>query len=674
MKKALSILLAMLMLVPMAAFLPVHAASSLDLRVTPFASDCTEIKAWYNSNDKSYDLFLPADADASALKVRFSGGDTLTVGDRTLRNGDVTDVFAAGGTCSVKVGRNTFTVKCYQSANIPSIYIQTESGSLSYIHANKENKEPGVITTVEDGEIKLDAAVLKQMKGRGNSTWGQAKKPYNIKFDKKTSLLGMPKAKKWTLLASAMDPSLIHNYIALALGTEIGLPYTSEMRYADLYVNGEYLGNYIVVESVEVGSNRVEINDLEDANEDANPNVDIEALSRGGVGGKANGSRKWVNLPNDPENITGGYLMEFDYQTRYDEEASGFKSNAGNSITVKSPEYASKNEVNYIADYYQEFEDAVMSETGTNALGKHYTEYIDLESFAKNYVLQELTFNIDGGQTSFYIYKDADSDKFVAAPIWDFDYSLGQFGQVKVEIDTTDPTLWFVNMLYYIRNDEGNADQTICDTPLRMLFMRQADFRSAAAEQWTAITDLAQTLLPDFARMGQDLTASAVMNALRWGTFGKSTDVNKLANSYAAECSKSVSFLTTRAAALTPGFSENRAFLYYDANGGTGRRVEAKVHVLGDSVKVKDKGSGRFQVLAPYQFDTLKNWNTRPDGTGTSYAPGDTIVLTQECTVLYAQYREMKTTEKADEHVRSFWKKIEDFFVRLWEKIVSIFK
>ena len=674
MKKLLSILLAALMLLPLAAFLPVQAASSLDLRVTPFASDCTEIKAWYNKNDGAYDLFLPADADASALRVNFTGGDTLTVGGVTLHNGDVTDVFAPNGAYTVSVGGSSFTVKCCQSANIPSIYIQTESGSLDYIHANKENKEKAVITTVEDGEITLDGAALKQMKGRGNSTWSRPKKPYNIKFDKKTSLLGLPKAKKWSLLASYMDPSLIRNYMAMSLGTALGLPYTSELQHADLYVNGDYLGNYIVIESVEVGSNRVEINDLDGANEDANPGVDIEALSCGGSNSNisAPGSRRWVNIPNDPENITGGYLMEFDFQCRYDEEVSGFKTNAGNCITLKSPEYASKNEVNYIADYYQEFEDAALSGTGTNALGKHYTEYIDQESFVNNYLVQELMFSIDGGQSSFYIHKDADNDKFIAAPLWDFDYALGSAKNHKNTVDTTNPALWYINMLYYSM-DDGNASQVESDTPLRMLFEHQADFRAASAAQWPVITAALETLLPTFTQLWQSLSASAVMNALRWGTFGKSTDVSVLANAYASECGAVLSFITSRAAALTPGFSENRAFLYYEPNGGRGKRVEAQVHVLGDSVTVKDKGSGAYQVYAPNQYDTLDTWNTKPDGTGTSYAPGDTIVLQQECTILYAQYRKMNTTETAGERVRSFWQKIRDFFVKIWKAFIGIF-
>lgn len=99
-----------------------------------------------------------------------------------------------------------------QSANIPAMYIQTDE-SLDYIHADKGNKSSASIRTYENGEMTLDGQ-LKQIKGRGNSTWNYAKKPYNIKFDEKTSLMGMPKAKKWSMLASYIDWHVLFKFAA----------------------------------------------------------------------------------------------------------------------------------------------------------------------------------------------------------------------------------------------------------------------------------------------------------------------------------------------------------------------------------------------------------------------------------------------------------------------------
>ena len=87
---------------------------------------------------------------------------------------------------------------------------------------------------------------------------------------------------------------------------------------------------------------------------------------------------KWINIPNDPVDITGGYLLELEFASRYNDEISGFVSNHGQWVVVKSPEYASEAEVRYIAGLYNEAEEALYSETGYNSIGKHYTDYFEL--------------------------------------------------------------------------------------------------------------------------------------------------------------------------------------------------------------------------------------------------------------------------------------------------------
>jgi len=676
-KSVLCLFLSLMLLFGACTTLPLSAGAdaALDLRVVPFSNDKTEIKAWYNGTSKSYDLFLPSGCNRAAMTVAFSGGDTLKAGKTTLKNGDLTDVFTADK-LTVSVGGTNYTVRCFASANIPSIYIQTESGSLNSIHANKEHKEKAVITTVEDGEITLDGAALKQMKGRGNNTWAKPKKPYNIKFDKKTALLGMSKAKKWSLLASYNDRSLLRNPIAFELASRLGLPYTSEYRFADLYVNGEYLGNYVVCESVEVGDNRVEIPNLDDANEAANPGVDIESLPRGSAGGNDPGSRKWTELPNDPDDITGGYLLETEFQDRFYSEISGFESNGGQNITIKTPEYASKTEVDFIADYYQAFEDAVMSDNGINAQGKHFTDYIDLDSFAKNYVVQELMFNVDGGQSSFYMHKGAGDAKLVASPVWDFDLSLGKDGELtpKDEINTDNPALWFINMLYYCRNDCGGETHDYCGTLLRNLFMMQKDFRAAANEQWAALMPIQKAVVAQMRTIGEEITPSAVMDTLRWRQLESVLGPAAIKASYKTQVNQTLNFVTRRADALTKGFSPDAAFLYYESNGGNGRRVEPNVHVKGDIVLVKGEGMEDYRLLAPdSEADAFSHWNTKPDGSGKSYSPGAAMKLPAGVTILYAQWRPKKASDNAKERLLSaFWNFIAEIG-RLWNRFIALF-
>jgi hypothetical protein len=97
-------------------------------------------------------------------------------------------------------------------------------------------------------------------------------------------------------------------------------------------------------------------------------------------------------------------------------------------ISINSPEFASRAQVEYIRDFYHDFEDAAFSVTGFNDKGKHFTEYLDLESAAKTFLIHEFSKNHDGGASSFYIWKPSDSDsdgKMRFGPVWDLDNSFG---------------------------------------------------------------------------------------------------------------------------------------------------------------------------------------------------------------------------------------------------------
>ncbi|MGN1194966.1 MAG: CotH kinase family protein, partial [Acutalibacteraceae bacterium] len=343
MRKILSIVLALIMIASMLSVSATAAfgtITSFKMNVYGNSEDSIDTVNWYKGSDGVYYMFLPAGTDLGSLTVWYEASDDVYVGDTKLVSGEKTDAFSEAGLYTLTAGIKRYSIYVMCSAELPSMYITTESGSLDYIHASKDNKEAGSIRIVENGEVTVDKE-LKQIKGRGNATWSAAKKPYNIKFDKKTDLFGMGKAKKWTLLASYYDPSLIRNTVAFGFADGIGLPHTSEVQPVDLYINGNYMGNYLVCESVEVGSERVDINDLDDANEEANPDIDIEECSRGGTGVNGTvpsstdfGSMMWVNIPNNPDNITGGYLLELEFPTRYSEEISGFVTNQGQNVVI----------------------------------------------------------------------------------------------------------------------------------------------------------------------------------------------------------------------------------------------------------------------------------------------------------------------------------------------------
>jgi hypothetical protein len=218
-----------------------------------------------------------------------------------------------------------------KSANIASLHFVSsdpEKG-LGYVNSNKENKAPGEVYMYDENFGQIYHGSVESIKGRGNTTWlFTDKKSYQIKLDKKADLLdpaeGSQKAKKWILLANPYDPTLMRNYMIYSFGKEIGLENTPEGKPVDLYYDGVYRGSYYLCEKVEIGDGRVEIDELEKAVEKANPDVDFDSLEEvTGTTSKGLEAKYEAGITN-PEDISGGYLVELD-SIYYTEEKSWFK-------------------------------------------------------------------------------------------------------------------------------------------------------------------------------------------------------------------------------------------------------------------------------------------------------------------------------------------------------------
>ena len=398
---------------------------SPELSIQPFArSDVmlsvTELPD--NPEDSRYYFFLPADCD-DLVKVIFPY-ESLTVDGDVLHSGDTVDLNAKNGKLNVSTpDRSEYPINVVKSENIPSVYITTESGSLKNIHADKEYKESGAFTLIDNGDEEIAGAELAHIKGRGNSSWkSNEKKCYSIKFDEKQSLLGMNAAKHWALISNNMDPTLMRNALTYRTAQLTRLPYTVDFRFVDLYINGIYRGNYMLTEKIEIGKGRIDINDLAEQNEKANEDTKLSEAVR--VVEKTGPQKIAYYDINDPAEISGGYLLESEFADSFEASESAFLTKAGICMLLHEPEYASKNEVLYVAGLYAQLEEALLSKDGKNKEGKHFSEYIDMDSAVDELVLYELMANPDRGITSLYLYLPENSSKFYMGPVWDFDMGL----------------------------------------------------------------------------------------------------------------------------------------------------------------------------------------------------------------------------------------------------------
>ncbi len=320
------------------------------------------------------------------------------------------------------------------SENIPAIYLLSddpiEKGrEWVEMSADKSNKATGnAVMQKSDGEVVYDGA-LTQIKGRGNSTWSFVKKPYQIKTEIKVDLLQTENpdntSKTWVLLANYMDPSLLRNSFALDIGKILSMPVNIENTHVDLYYDGEYRGNYLLAEKAEVGSGRVDVTDLEKKNESANEGTDLEKLPIS-TATTANGAMyTYCEGMQSPEDISGGYLLEMDYKERALAEVCYFCTTRNQYVVVKSPEYASKAEMEYIATLYQEYEDAIYNKGINPITNKKYSDYVDARSVACYYLVNEFSKARDCFASSAYLHKNAGEDKMYMGPLWDYDLSFG---------------------------------------------------------------------------------------------------------------------------------------------------------------------------------------------------------------------------------------------------------
>lgn len=281
------------------------------------------------------------------------------------------------------------------SGTLPVLFINTEGhrdivSKEVYLHASWWLDNMGI----EDYESigSADAPLGMQIKGRGNYTWSDCdKKSFRLKFDEKQEVLGMISNRHWVLLANAFSwRGQIENTLPYEIGRRMGMSWNPHMEPVEVVLNGQYIGLYFLTEKIRVDKNRVDIEEQKD-NE------------------------------TDSLTITGGWLLEIDnYQ-----EPGNISFTEGNGkpfwVTSHSPESLSDEQRNYITDYLLQTDSAIYVSDKNNCL---WESYIDIDSLAIYYVVQEIAHNLEAFSGSCYMHKNrGDSTKLMFGPIWDCDHS-----------------------------------------------------------------------------------------------------------------------------------------------------------------------------------------------------------------------------------------------------------
>ena len=279
--------------------------------------------------------------------------------------------------------------KEYPYAGIPRIVIETRN---RIAIKDRETEIPAKMQIW--GESSAESEILDlTIRGRGNTSWtDMPKKSYKIEFEKKQSMLGMPKDKDWALIANYADKTLMRNYMSYRLSAELGAYYAPRCEFAELYLNGEYLGVYLLTETIKISENRVSV----------------------------------------PEKDKS-YIIEVDHKYKKNEIVF-FTSRDSLPMRIHNPKDCSGECLRIVTDYMDAFEKFLRA-VNANTFG--IDQWISLDDYIKHFWVQEFSKNPDAGfYTSVYFIWN-ENELIRMGPVWDFDiaYGLHQKNYVKKTTD-----------------------------------------------------------------------------------------------------------------------------------------------------------------------------------------------------------------------------------------------
>lgn len=376
-------------------------------------------------------LVFPAYWDMSKIVARMSDGQCIIDG-KVIRQKWESVSMESLSTKTVKVSTQTTKLSIYQS-QLDAIGIRTSHRNIldiSKIHADSGQ----VVAITKDGDVQYNGK-MERLRGRGNCSWlNHEKKPYSLKLDKKKSLFGLRKGKKYNLLAEASDSTKVHNWLALHIAQDFAIRYSIHCRHVALWINGDYSGIYLLTEPVEVGQEGIDINDLEAANRKTNgrkfSETDMRKFNKNGeiLSDTCSIRQAWISGVTsaiNPTDISGGYVVEFPVPWTKEPDNQFHTSKA--AFSLKSPKYPTIEQMCYLQERMDKMLRAVMNNwRNPNNDQDEFKHYLNIDSYARYYLVQELLYNGDACYASVYHVKDCNSvdSLFYAAPLWDMDWSM----------------------------------------------------------------------------------------------------------------------------------------------------------------------------------------------------------------------------------------------------------
>lgn len=424
------------------------------------------VPSWFYGERSRYTLYYPQGSGCVLIDgIRYENGDVW----EEKGTEEIHEVEIRGAFKEDKEGTK-FSLQVLASQNLPSIFIAVEEkdGVISDVEFdNKQYLEAGYMEVRDADGALMCRQELERFKVRGNWTATLEKKPYELSMKDDVALLGMEAASNWNLLANATDGSYIRNKLTRDLAYECIDTYEPQGEFADLYLNGEYQGLYLLTETVEIAENRLDIDE------------------------------------------NNSWFVELELEVRAMEEMCVVTSE-GQYFVVHTPVGATERELSQIQESLNDIESALYADDGISKLsGKKLEELIDLESFAEVWLIEELTGDADVGLTSQFMYLTLDEVSYWhAGPTWDFDCIMGNADTPMYKI----PSALTASIQY--SRAETSGDQNRWFSAL----WKHTEFQNVVIDKYKEVfretyVDIYSTKIDQYVTLIQ---RAATLDALRW--------------------------------------------------------------------------------------------------------------------------------------------------------------
>ena len=388
------------------------------------------------------------------------------------------------------------------------------------------NADGSSAVTDKKGNV-VDEPILASTRVRGNVSQKMPKKPFAVKLDSKSGVLGMPLHKRWVLLANWSDRTLMRNAIAFETAKYFqdnlsdGLLWNPSGQFVELVYNGVHVGNYYLCEQIKIDGGRLDI---------ADPYDKDDAYS------------------GNPADY--GYLLECD--DAYD-ETTKFTTKHYIPFMFKDDADAGGKMLEYARNLVCGVEDKLCAGNYSDAYNT-----LDITSMVDYLLINEVMMNGElWHPKSAYMY--INGGKLYAGPIWDFDWeTIPNIDKLNSSYDdsytsedyvfTYDASMiaaavstkYFlgipVSTTNYLYHSTASAlpsapldgdDRNFLWYPM---LVKDTDFKNTAASRWSSISagllSHIQTFIDDTAKK------IAVSEALNWDMWKLGTSTSSRWSTY----------------------------------------------------------------------------------------------------------------------------------------------